>query len=197
MILGVGLAALSETMRPTLVGRDALAREFDTPLVGTLSREPAEEIALDEAIPIGMRLRLAAEATDVRNVGLLHVGPYFDLEPLANMLEATSANPELVLVAAGQMPTPDWGEKGEASQARPDIRIRPFPESTSLNHGGVNSLVLVSPTTLEKSELVDTSHLLRATRLPVLGLIAYKPSRWRWRAQGRAQAVEAQARDQL
>jgi capsular polysaccharide biosynthesis protein len=197
LILGVGLAALIETVRPTLVGRNALAREFDTPLVGMLSRDPAEGIDLDDAIPIGMRLRLAAEATDVRNVGLLPVGPYFDLEPLANMLDAASANPERVLVGALQTPTPDWEEKGEASQGRSDIRIRPFPESTSLNHGGVNSLVLVSPTTLKKSELVDTSHLLRATRLPVLGLIAYKPSRWRWRAQGRARAVEGQTRDQV
>jgi len=37
LIVGVGLAGLLETIRPTLVGADAVAREFDAPLLGTLS----------------------------------------------------------------------------------------------------------------------------------------------------------------
>ena len=75
LVLGVGLAGLLETMRPTLVGGDALARELDTPLLGSLPGEPDEEKALQEATRIAVRLRLAAEVTEVRSACLLARGP--------------------------------------------------------------------------------------------------------------------------
>ena len=87
LVLGVGLAGLLETMRPTLVGGNALARELDTPLLGSLPGEPDEEKALQEATRIAVRLRLAAEVTEVRSACLLAVGPQVDLRGLGRTAE--------------------------------------------------------------------------------------------------------------
>jgi hypothetical protein len=187
LVLGVGLAGIRETLRPTLIGGDAVARELDAPLLGSLSRHPTTDRALGEAGPIAGRLRLAAEASEVQQVGLLQVGGDADLELLAGMLDTLASElqpePEPALVealAGGVQRVPSEG--GLIGHGRPGLQIRPFsPESATLNHGVVRALVVVSPGTLKKAELVDVSHLLRVTRLPLLGLITYTPSRLRRR----------------
>jgi capsular polysaccharide biosynthesis protein len=184
LILGIGLAGILETLRPTLIGRDAVARELDTPLLGSLSGDPNPDRSLREAAAIAGRLRLAAEASGVQQVGLLDVGGEVDLSELAEWLDAIAVEPELehepefvgALFRGAPGATAKNDEAGD--HARVGLQIRPFsPESATLNHGVVRALVVVAPATLKKAELVDVSHLLRVTRLPMLGLITYKRSR--------------------
>ena len=51
-----------------------------------------------------------------------------------------------------------------------------FPRARRSTTASPRSLVLVAPVNVKKADLIDVSHLLRVTRLPLLGLIAYKPS---------------------
>ena len=183
LVLGIGLAGIRETLRPTLIGGDAVARELDTPLLGSLSGEPnTDGSSLAEAAPIAARLKLAAEASKVQQVGLLDVGGEFDLSKLAEQLDAMAVEPELerepALVGTFRVAQGAPAMTHEAADhAHVGLRIRPFsPESATLNHGVVRALVVVAPATLKKAELVDVSHLLRVTRLPLLGLITYKRS---------------------
>jgi hypothetical protein len=62
------------------------------------------------------------------------------------------------------------------------LRIRPFNlrDSSPEVPGGVG-LVVVSPTALKKTELMDVSHLLNVASLPLLGLLTYSPSSSRLR----------------
>jgi capsular polysaccharide biosynthesis protein len=224
LVLSVALAGLLETIRPTFVGGDALARELDTPLLGSLSGKPDQEGAFGEATRIATRLRLGAEVTEVRNVCLLAVGPQVDLRGLAERLNgppAEEADPVLaeVLEAASssswesrervspyiglgtatstEAPKTDQNA-GAGNNGRPDVWVKPFgPEEASLSHEGATALVLVTPEALKQTELVDTGHLLRVTRLPLLGLITYRPSsRLKLRDRRRPKTVDAQAGNQ-
>ena len=193
------MAGIIETFRPTLVGGDALAREFRAPLLGTLTNEPDEWDAVQDETGIGMRLRLAAEAAALLKVSLVPIGPQVNVGPLAEWLEAASSEKVSDLAVAeielaepvGAVPGRPWRVAIGAhagAHARPAVRVRPFDvqnASASLNNGSPGGLVLVLPTTVKKGELMDAGHLLTVSRLPLLGLITY-PRRRRARGPGRA-----------
>ena len=164
LVLGVGGAGLLETIRPTLVGSDALARAFETPLLGSLRREDDAD-GLRRITP---RLFVAAEVAGVGTVNLVATDPAVDLSRLANGLEAAPAD------AFGPPRSPRDPHSG--------LRIRPFNlrDSSPEVPGGVG-LVVVSPTALKKTELMDVSHLLNVASLPLLGLLTYSPSSSRLR----------------
>ena len=164
LVLGVGGAGLLETIRPTLVGSDALARAFETPLLGSLRREDDAD-GLRRITP---RLFVAAEVAGVGTVNLVATDPAVDLSRLANGLEAAPAD------AFGPPRSPRDTHSG--------LRIRPFNlrDSSPEVPGGVG-LVVVSPTALKKTELMDVSHLLSVASLPLLGLLTYSPSSSRLR----------------
>ena len=159
LILGIGLAALIEAVRPTLVGGDTLADELDAALLGTLQPHAAPAAAMG----VSARLRLAAEAARVRNVALVAAGPSVDLDGLANSLKASAAVE--ALQATGN---------GDAGAYPAPLRIASFnAEHPPFNNGSRSGLVLVSPTALKKTDLSDVAHLLQASRLPLLGVITY------------------------
>jgi capsular polysaccharide biosynthesis protein len=165
LVLGVGAAGLLETTRPTVVGSDALARAFDTPLLGSLPGEPNEHSA-DALRRITPGLFVAAQVAGVGTVNLLAIDPDVDLSRLADGLEAAPAD----AIAAPRSP----------GDTRSGLRIRPFNlrDSSPDVPGGVG-LVVVSPTALKKTQLLDASHLLNVASLPLLGLLTYSRSPWR------------------
>ena len=184
LILGVGAAGVIETFRPTLVGAEALAREFRAPLLGTLAGKPDDEEALQDATAIAMRLRLAAGAAHVRGVGLVPMGPHVNVRPLAERLEAVSSQEASVAAAEpGRREPVEAVVAGRpwkvatgtltASASHP-LFVRPFEAQTaSLSNGGGTGLVLVVPSTVKKTELAEAGHLLSVSGFPLLGLITY------------------------
>jgi capsular polysaccharide biosynthesis protein len=152
LILGIGAAGVAETLQPTLVGGDTLAGELDTALLGTL----ADDTSAAEVTDVGARLRLAAEAADVRNVAMVTAG---------------GVNGDGV---AASLNAADASHAGNGNGHGADLRIGNFdPQNPPFNNGSRSGLVLVSPTALKKTELNDIEHLLQASRLPLLGVITY------------------------
>ena len=162
LALGMGLAGLIETVRPTLVGSETLASELNAALLGKLQEDTPAETSAN----VGARLRLAAEAAGVGNVALLATGSNVDLDAVALSLRDSAAAGAPHRNGA---PPPPPGMHAPAK-----LRIAPF-EATDppFNNGRRSGLVLVSPTALKKTELADVSHLLKASNLPLLGLITY------------------------
>jgi len=198
LVLGIGSAGLIETVRPTFVGGDVLARELDTPLLGSLSGEPGERQRQRLLSLIAARLHLAAEGVGVHDIVLLGAGTDMELRELAERLEAVPAealhavpdDTEFARAATADAqggvrtrrtaPLAEDQPRDGASagdRARPGMRIRAFDVHSSLvdaqNGAGI---ALVSPSTLAKSKLDDVRHLLNATRSPLLGLITYDGS---------------------
>jgi capsular polysaccharide biosynthesis protein len=90
LVVGVGLAALVETVRPTLLGSRRVAQAVGVAQLGTLARPPsgATPDAADVQ-EVGTRIRLAALAADLEAVELL-AAPPVDLRHLSACLEARS-----------------------------------------------------------------------------------------------------------
>jgi uncharacterized protein involved in exopolysaccharide biosynthesis len=187
LILGVGVAGIIETFRPTLVGAEALAREFRAPLLGTLTGQPDAGEAFQDGTAIAMRLRLAAEAASLRGVGLVPIGPHANVGSLAERLDAVSFQEASAVEAAEPGLAKPFeaavaGRLGRAAagtltgRSPLPVRIRPFEgQNASLSNGsgGGTGLVLVVPSIVKKTELAEAGHLLTVSRLPLLGLITY------------------------
>jgi uncharacterized protein involved in exopolysaccharide biosynthesis len=173
LILGVGLAALVETLRPTLVGGEALARELETPLIGTLSRSRHRGERLEHLVGVVGRLQLAARARGVRNVGLVAARPDLDLDGLAEHMDAVWF--DAPLIASLVNGSADEHEPDEAPSS-PEFHVRHFSvRQLAMSNGGGTGLALVSPPTLKKSELDEVVHLLRMSPGPLVGVITYTP----------------------
>lgn len=159
LILGIGVAGVIETLRPTLVGGETLADELNSPLLGALDPNAESETAAT----IAARLRLSAEAAKVGNVALVGAGPDVDLLQLARTL-SDSAEAEALHTN---------GFHDQDPHLRP-LKIGRFEaKSPPINNGSRSGLVLVSPSVVKKTELTDIEQLLRASRLPLLGVITY------------------------
>jgi hypothetical protein len=186
-VLGIGVAGLIETFRPTLVGSDSLAREFDTPLLGTIPTEEDEQRGRQVLTRIALRLRLAADSVNAHDVGLVAVGPDVELgllgatiDELANDVLLTErprriASAEAVSSRFGAAPMDS--EASAPTAAR--VRIRPFGLLEGRSDNGNTVLVLVSPNVVKKDDVDEVTHLLRLTGAPLLGLITYARPRER------------------
>ena len=168
LILALGTAGLVEMIRPTFVGEDALAREFDAPLLGRLSGVPGEASLGVDTTSLADRIRLAGEG--LRGTRCL-----------ASRRRA-AGRPE---VARCRAHTSERQFQRLAQRLR--RRQRPYKRAASRSmcstlhtwspNGGGAGLVLVSPHALKKEDLIEANRLLELSRLPVLGLITYDGER--------------------
>jgi uncharacterized protein involved in exopolysaccharide biosynthesis len=177
LIVGVGIAGLVEAFRPTLVGPDVLAREFQAPLLGVLPDKPGAEGSLDEADHVAGRLRLAADGAALRRVALVAAEEDVDIWPLAERLQAAAryVNGHPGRSSSGGpagTTTPRHGKHGDHLRT---LQVQPFvPGAGPMTNGSRAGLVVVLPTTVKKADLAATQHLLATGRLPLLGVITYE-----------------------
>jgi hypothetical protein len=147
LLVGVGLAGVVELLWPSVVGGEAVADVLGVPLLGLVGGEGRGVSG------VAARLRLAAEGAGLDRVGLWLTAPGdpLDLSGLAARLE---------------------------QQLRPMVRLRPFRvDQPPVEGERPDGLVVVSPATVKRDELDETSSLLQATPLTPLGLITYRPVR--------------------
>jgi capsular polysaccharide biosynthesis protein len=155
LILGVGIAAVLEMIRPTVVGGDAIARELDLPHLGELRGGVDHAYDAGDLAPIYERLQLAARAFGVRELGLFATRSGADVRGLAHRLSALA----------------------ERRTARADIRAFTLASAPTLDERSSVGLVLVAPSLMKKASTAEINDLLRLTPSPVLGLITYQAER--------------------
>jgi capsular polysaccharide biosynthesis protein len=200
LVLGTGLAALIETLRPRFLGGDMLARELEMAHLGTIPATAGDASAGWSPEPIALVLRLAAERAGVRNVSLLATERQSDLGVVAKRIESACNRagqnaPEPVAQASyvGSVYTPSGVEHPELSAASASgLRVRPFGITYTSNNGAGTGIAVVSAASLTRRQIVELRHLLSVMPAPVLGLITQELSssspwesvqRW-WAAQG-------------
>ena len=157
LVVGVGAAAVLETLRPTIVGPRALARAAGAPMLGVLDRPPDARESRDIAI-VATQLQLAAANAEVDTVALITAGRSFDLQAFSDSLHRALAAAFL---------------KGAREPRR--LLIESF--NLAVKDGDYRSgvgLVLVAPTVLPKSELDVVGDVLSITGWPLLGVLAYR-----------------------
>jgi capsular polysaccharide biosynthesis protein len=157
LVLGVGIAAMLETLRPTIVGPRALARAAGAPMLGVLDHPPDSHESRDVAI-VATRVQLAAATAEADTVALVTAGMSFDLQTFLDSLHRALAAAFL---------------KGAREPRRLVIESFNFAVLDGDYRAGIG-LVLVAPTVLPKSELDVIGDVLSITGWPLLGVIAYR-----------------------
>ncbi len=158
LLIGLGLAALAEALRPTLIGSRRVAAGAGTALLGRLDRLPEQDaVEPVDVSEVATRIALAASVARVDAVQLV-AAPEVDLEPLAAALDADR--------------TPTNGRK-------PRTRETPIPhisvvDRSRLHRGRATGLVIVSPTRLSASALDEVRDLVAISGWPVLGAVTYE-----------------------
>jgi capsular polysaccharide biosynthesis protein len=157
LVLGVGVAAVLETLRPTIVGPRALARAAGAPMLGVLDHPPDSHESRDVAI-VATRVQLAAATAEADTVALVTAGMSFDLQTFLDSLHRALAAAVL---------------KGAREPRRLLIESFNFAVLDGDYRAGIG-LVLVAPTVLPKSDLDVIGDVLSITGWPLLGVIAYR-----------------------
>jgi capsular polysaccharide biosynthesis protein len=161
LIIGIGAAAAIETVRPTIAGSENLAEALGTPLIGVLpSVYPGERrAAVEDLTPLGVRLRFVGNAAGARQIGLVAADPSVDLTGLATQLVASRS-------------------------ALDGLEIHPVDlDEAELDGRRETAVVLVSPTSLKRVELLALDRRLSLTSATLLGLITYQgphERHWPW-----------------
>jgi capsular polysaccharide biosynthesis protein len=161
LVLAVALAAALETIRPTVVGRAAIARSLQTPVLGEVRRSVSgwnREDVLETASHIG----LAAAGAAVSRLDLMSTSSQVDLPRLAKAvgnelthLRVEVADPGTIVARVVSGNDPDGIPR--ASRNR-----RPAP-----NRG----LVLVVPEATKLADLEPARDFLAISGWPLLGVI--------------------------
>ena len=174
LLLGVGAAALVESLRPTLVGRTAIARGTEAPVLAELVGPPQRRghrhgwVAADGA-EAAMHVELVAVAAGVQQVRLMALDRQVDL---SNLVQILGDSLKTATVQQADMPT--------ARRRRPGARAGLEPEAVQPEgDGGRIGLVLVAPTVLKLADLDPVKDFLTISGWPLLGVIVYQPLRRR------------------
>lgn len=174
LLLGVGAAALVESLRPTLVGRTAIARGTEAPVLAELVGPPQRRghrhgwVAADVA-EAAMHVELVAVAAGVQQVRLMALDRQVDL---SNLVQILGDSLKTATVQQADMPT--------ARRRRPGARAGLEPEAVQPEgDGGRIGLVLVAPTVLKLADLDPVKDFLTISGWPLLGVIVYQPLRRR------------------
>jgi len=164
LILGIGVAALAEVVRPTVVGGGALARELDAPLLGALRRQ-ATAVDSEELATIAARVGLAADAAGATEILLLPLAPDTDVGPLADALR-----PALNGTGARDR---------DLGPSHLHVRAGDPWARAPITNAETTAVVVVSPDAVKRADLVNAGSLLRLTPAPIIGLVTHAraPSR--------------------
>ena len=166
LIVGVALAAVRETLVPTVVGHAALARALGAPILADLPQPPDRCRRKDVAVA-ARHVELAAVAAGVRRVEMMSLERVVDVSRLLEFLddELTSA------VVHGMDPVL---RPGRRSPGLSDVGGRADGRSVSSSIGdGRTGLVVVVPDVVRLADLEPARNLVSITGWPLLGAIVF------------------------
>lgn len=180
LLVGVGVAAGLESLRPTLVGRTAIARGTAAPVLAELVGPPGRRghrHGWDPAdvAEAAMHVELVAVAAGVQRIQLMALDRQADLSNLARVLADS-----LSTVAVEQVDTPTARRRRQgfrqAQDGEPAGHADPTRDAPQNGNGRVG-LVIVTPTVVKLTDLDPVKDFLAISGWPLLGVILYHPLR--------------------
>lgn len=163
-LVGISIAALIESLRPTLAGSDAIADALGVPMLGKMPTDvegPAEEI-----LRPALKVRFAATGVRAKTVELVSIGPLIDLSRLSDAMEELNAE-------AGPDQSPTGGANGRLTVHRFGIDPASPTRSNGANGRTESALVAVVPSTIKRSDLRELDDLQALTSWPLVGVVTY------------------------
>jgi hypothetical protein len=193
LVLGLGIAATRESLRPTVVGVSSLARLFDAPALGTVDQRDGVRLGLSLA-RLATRVDIAARRVDTNVVALAGPIPEQQLADLARELDyLLGGNPRVLQdVAAGGsgagLPGQANGKPGRPgtaqrahSVAKPQstsswdsVRVLPCDDlALSLMGRGDQrvGVLVVAPRSTPRDGLLHVEDVVGTTGWPLVGVV--------------------------
>ena len=178
LLVGVSLAALIESFRPTLAGSDAVADALGVPMLGKM---PTGVEGSPEIRRSALKVRLAATGVHAKTVQLASIGPSIDLSPLSDAVEELNAT-------AGSDTPSATGSNGRLAVRRFGVDLEAPRRSSGTN--GINgtngtnrtnrktesALVAIVPSTIKRADLRELGDLQALTAWPLVGVVTYDRS---------------------
>ncbi len=159
LVVGIACAALLETLRPSVMGRAAIARSLRAPVLAEINRSGRTWDAPD-VLEAAMHTQLAAAGANVSRVELLATSPRIDVAGLAAALA-----PELGSTAVGVVNVDSTGTGPQVNLGDPaTVRGR----RTLAQRRG---LVLVVRDAVKLADLEPARDFLAISGWPLLGVI--------------------------
>ena len=161
LVLGVAIAGGLETLRPTVMGRMAIARSLQSPVLGEVRRYAAGWSPAD-VLETASHIGLAATGAEVRRVDLMGTSDHIDLPRLAaavgkelTHLTVEVADPDTIVARVVSDGDPEGSQSG--------ARVR--------RTGPARGLVLVVPEAVKLADLEPARDFLAISGWPLLGVV--------------------------
>ncbi len=161
LVLGVALAGALETLRPTVMGRIAIARSLQSPVLGEVRRYASDWNRAD-VLETASHIGLAATGAEVRRVDFMSISEQVDVAGLAAAVGKELTN-LTVEVADRDTIVARLVSDGDGSSSLQGNRGR--------RAGSVRGLVLVVPEAVKLADLEPARDFLAISGWPLLGVV--------------------------
>jgi capsular polysaccharide biosynthesis protein len=189
LLLGIALAATIETFSPTVVGKVALERETEAPILGELPAPPDHADRIDVGT-VASHLAMAGATAQVDRIELIAIDRGMDLRGFARQLEESipgnGGRPTALDIVA-------VNEKAERAKPPTSLEGHPGPANDVRGNGHRRSgLVVVTPEAVKRTSLDPVLSFRVFSGSPLLGIIVYQD-----RGLGRSQSPSGARRAAL
>jgi hypothetical protein len=191
LLVGIALGATIETFSPTVVGKTALERETEAPMLGELPAPPdrAERVDLGT---IASHLAMAGATAQVDRIELIGIDRGMDLSAFARQLNksmpADGGKPVRLDIVALNEQT-EWEKAKATASVKGDARAADGVRTNGHRRSG---LVVVTPEAVKRTSLDPILSFRAFSGSPLLGIILYQD-----RSFGRSQSLSRARRAAL
>jgi capsular polysaccharide biosynthesis protein len=193
LVVGILIAAIAETIRPTVPGARRVSRRLGAPTLGQLNSAEMRGEETSNLESLAMRLRLAANHADVSIIALIDVNGKYELADLAHSLELSLGPPgeSLAARADGNGRDEDHDETLVSEHAfgsvmvqgrqlisgQQTLHVYPMAQIKYLGTMSNVGLVVLSGPVSRVSRVMALDDLVTASGWPVLGVVGVPRAR--------------------
>jgi capsular polysaccharide biosynthesis protein len=193
LVVGILIASIAETVRPTVPGARRVSRRLGAPTLGQLSSAAMRGQHTPDFENLAVRLRLAATHADVSTVTLVDINGEHELADLAYELERSlTPDPDIMDIQAGAANDNNHHQgnlssgsnfgavlvKGDKlTTANQPLHIYPIAQMKHLGGlGRVGVLVLAGPVS-RVSRIMAVDDLVTSSGWPIIGVVGIPRAR--------------------
>lgn len=218
LVVGILIASIAETVRPTVPGARRVSRRLSVPALGQLSGEDLNGGSTPALGELALRCRLAAAHADLRTIALVDIDGKRELGALAARLtQSLQASPadgvpgrsglagrangsqrfdaDNEPTLAGVSPSVLVKPRGQVTE-HPGLQVYPLGQMTWVTGTTQVGIIVLSGPVARVSRITALEDLSRSSGWPIVGVVGIPRMRRRWwgrRAQPQAGRSEAGA----
>jgi capsular polysaccharide biosynthesis protein len=185
LVVGVLIASIAETIRPTVPGARRVSRRLGAPTLGQLKRAEMRGEQTPNLENLAVRLRLAANHADVSTIALVDVNGQYELADLAHSLELSLLPPREPLTAHADGTGDDHDQTLVGESVFGSVRVRGrqlisdhktlhiYPMAQIKHLGTMNGvgLVVISGPVSRVTRVMALDDLGTSSGWPILGIV--------------------------